>query len=162
MFTDALEAESPEYLKLVARKNDLLALTEFQRQLSCASVLSSPIYRKENRLHFTKDLIDIDKAALKFNEVKERPLSFINEKFISKNLKATCIPCYGSEETPTDSSDITALCLTQSYNDRDSLYVIQKDDTDERWYLNNYFEKNPVLKNVHETIAEGKIFEIWR
>lgn len=164
LFTDSLRAESPEYLNLVERKNYLLSLTEFQRKLLCANILSSPAYHTD-RVEVTKHFLENTKES--FDVIEQLTLSFDSDdnEDTNKNVEINnSIPCYGFinyDNGELVNTRMYYFTLTQSYNDRNSLYILLENEIKkDNWFLDNYFENISLLTNAHHTPTEGTIFEI--
>lgn len=123
----------------------------------CGSILSSPIYRDvvlSSRLEMSKTWAKTSKLSLNYRQKK---VSF-SKKYFQNNIISDCIYCRGYEEFHQDNTneEWTDLCLTRSFDDKFSLYVLEAYERGS-YYVTKYFRKVPALINAQEIITHGNI-----
>lgn len=157
LFTETLRSESAGYIELVEKKDDISALTRWKKFILCASILSSPIYRDmfgSTRLEISKKWMVRSKSTLQYGR---RNVFFSSEDFKEKLMNDDCMRCRGFEHfSHYDHQLWTNLCITRSFEDKNSVYVFQSAD-DDMLLVSKYFKNISVLINAQEKIADKNI-----
>lgn len=158
MFAEALKNESSAYVHLIEEKDDLLALTKWNRAVLCTSILSSPIFRKKRLEYSTKWILD-HINAFKYED-KAVTFQFTNhDEEIMSTFMYNCIICKGFADGDDEKSQSTDLCITRSYDNRGSVYIIKLSNEIDTLDKYEYFEKVAVLMNVQKTVANDSLFK---
>lgn len=159
LFAEELRLESPTYVRLIEDKDHLSLMTIWQRAVLCASVLSSPIYREERLEYSTKWISDHANDLIFVEELL--PFTYSNQKGKKSALICDCIICKGFTNGDYEKSESTDLCITRSYDNHSSLYVIKLHRNFN--FLDKYFRRMAILTNARELFKnynEKKSFEL--
>lgn len=152
-FAGALaQAESAEYIQLIEKMDHLSELSNWQKLLLCSSIVSSPVYHKEG-LKFHIDWPLQNKDILQYVEIS---LAFENIDF-NEEWTAHCVPCKAKNEgDDTTSRETKDLFLVQTFDDKKSIYVFEKEEG--LIYLRKYFEHVPIVANAKDPITDDPWF----
>lgn len=148
----ALREESPEYVDQITLRVDLLNLTRLQKFILCASILSSPVYRKE-RLEFSYDWMDATSDTL---EYVTKDLSFTSTLHPKYKLTANCIPCQAFKDGTDLTSKTETLYITPTYDDQYSVVVLKEKDG--AFYVDKSFRNIAILITLFEKMDYDKLF----
>lgn len=138
-FSEALSDESQEYVDQIKNQDLLSTLSDEQKYILCASILSSPIYRSE-RLEFSMKWKEENKETM---EYVSKYLSFKNPNYPEKSLKADCILCKAFKNGGRRNYYPKNLYLTSSFDDEHSVIVLKEEDN--RSYVDKHFKNIPIL-----------------
>lgn len=153
-FIEALQNESPNYVELIRKRDNLSSLPKWKKLFLCASILSSPTYRID-RLEFSLDWAnEIDDDSLRYQETN---VKFKNQRSDHENLTADCMICKGFTNAAGKKKKSTVLYLTRSHDSKNSLYVLKEEA--EGPFLSKYFRYIPLLKNeMEKPLNEGFLY----
>lgn len=123
-FSDALREESSDYVEEIEKRDILAILSEKQKQILCASVISSPAYRKD-RLELFVTWLDESQTQKDF-KIEKQFLSFRKPDNTVGKLPVSCLRCKASENGDESNSKMTNLYLTSSYDDGYSIIAMKE------------------------------------
>lgn len=139
-------------MKFIEKRDALSSLSVFRKLALCASILTSPIYRVD-RLEFSLEWMEQNRYEMALG-FETNELTFTES--VSENLPFKGFICKGVVNTDTRDSDSTSLFITQAYDDKDSVYVVEHKD--EYFILSKYFRNIPLLINHNERLDEGLLY----
>lgn len=145
-FAGALGKESRIYEYMIEDKDDLSALSIWQKFLLCSSIILSPTHEND-RHKFSLSWINYDKYLKEgIHRYETKLLTFDNNSYEEENWLADCLYCTPPAEAADDPNTIKRnLLVTRAYNDKHSLYVLQEEQRVIRF--KDYVEKVPILMN---------------
>lgn len=132
---------------MIEQRNDLSALSEWQKFLLCSStILSSNSVNDDQTLSL--NWIDYKKNVEKKEQHALIRLTFNDNNYEKEIRWANCLYCTPRIEAAGDSRTIKRnLLLTSAYNDKHSLYILLEENGVIR--LKKYVENVPILMNTH-------------
>lgn len=143
-------------MQLIRKKDNLSTLTDWKKNLTCASILSSPVFRRTvDRLEFSPTRMERNSEKLDY--VPKKLLFSATYQHYDYKWTSDCILCRGYTDDDEEFPESTNLYLTPSFDDKKSLYLLKEDFG--LIYLSKYFVDVPILKNVQETVTENVLFK---
>lgn len=147
--------ESPDYMTGVKGSYTFSNLSQRQKFVLCASILSNKVFHRQH-LEFSFDWMN-DIIEKNTNEVLDYEKNVLLETIDSSELPAVpCILCKAVEDVTIKNSKTTNLYVTNSYRNSYSAFVfIEKGDG---IWLHSGFRNIPVLMPGHEDMNAHKLF----
>lgn len=124
-FPVTLREESPKYIEVIEKRDNLSNSSNLKKMVLCASILSTRTYRAENlewSLYWSLDRLKEFAKTEKNIDYERKTVRFKTISKASKEeIEADCILCQAFKDGTLEDSPTTNLYLTRTYENGDSL-----------------------------------------
>lgn len=149
-----MKEESSEYVAEIEKRGILTILSDKQKQILCASVISSPVYRKD-RLEFIVTWLGESQYSADF-KIEKKFVSYKNPDNTVGKLPVNCYLCKAIENEGKSNSKTRNLYLTSSYDDGFSIIVLKENE--DGIFVDKYFKNIALIIAARENMNYHHLF----